>query len=71
MSDIDDFNGPTLEAHISSKRVMRAGCMWDILMLSDGFGEVRITLDWNGMNARNWDQSFVPLMKKEYKRLDE
>lgn len=58
MDPLDEVLGPTLE--ITARHLSRAGDLWSILDLAEEGREVRVTVDWNGINARNWDMSFVP-----------
>jgi hypothetical protein len=62
MSDlIDPHAGPTLEVAVTEIHTARACDLWRVLELARPDGvEVRVKFDWNGINSRAWDMSFVP-----------
>jgi hypothetical protein len=61
-----DISGPTLEISITTTQLIRAGDLWSILQQASEAGDVRVKVDWNGINARAWDQSFVPWQRPEH-----
>ena len=66
MSDDErPFTGPTIGYSLTYDGVCMAVDMWEIIYQAHERaerGEVRIKWDWNGMNARPYDMSFVPMI---------
>ena len=61
----DELLGPTLEVRVTTTHICRAsdvyGKLAELWEAAQG-GEVRAVWDWNGINARPFDMSFVPLV---------
>jgi hypothetical protein len=57
---VDELSGPTLEIRYMEILYGRGADLWEILLLAKPDCETRIRIDWNGINARAWDMSFVP-----------
>ena len=61
----DDFTGPTIGYVMTYNDVCMAVDLYEIIYQAHERaerGEVRLKFDWNGMNARPYDMSFVPLI---------
>jgi hypothetical protein len=57
---LDELMGPHLELRVTKTRSVRATTLWEDLKKISAEGDTSVALDWNGINARNWDMSFVP-----------
>jgi hypothetical protein len=57
---MSSFFGPAIEAQVTTVHVVNACDLWEMLNLATLGTEIRVKVDWNGINARAWDQSFVP-----------
>ena len=58
---IDLLSGPHLECAVTETYTLRGADLWRVLELARDDCEVRVKVDWNGIDARAWDMSFVPM----------